>query len=535
MRRLCALVALALLAAALAPASGFAADASLARVDGTFDAPVYVTAPPGDTHRLLVVEQTGRVQLVLDGTKQATPFLDLSKLVSTGGERGLLSVAFAPDYPASGLLYTYSTDTSGNLRIDEFRRGTDPDHIDGGTRRLVLAIPHPTNANHNGGQLQYPHGDSLYAGTGDGGSGDDPPNNAQNPSSRLGKLLRIQPATGAVETWSTGLRNPWRWSFDRATGDLVIGDVGQGVREEVDVATRASGDGRGTNWGWRCWEGTRRNTDVAPGCDPPDDVAPVLEQTHADGWCAITGGYVVRDAKLPALAGRYLYGDYCKQELRTAALVAPPGKVGDDRAVTLAGAPAGVSGLSSFGEDAGGCVYAASQSAGAVYRIAPPGGGTAACPNPAVAPSPGPDLSLAAPPAGGGAPAAGPGAGAGAGAGGGAAIDVRTVAKRRQHVLRQRGRVRIGVRCSAACTIRTRGAVTVAGANKAGVLRLARATRKLSAGRRTTLALRLKASTVRAVRRAFGRRRSALATVTVSGRGATGGLDTTRRRVLLIR
>lgn len=537
MGRLCALIAAAVAAATLAATPAFAIDdASLARVDGDFDAPVYVTAPPGDTRRLLVVEQTGRVQLVLDGAEQGTPFLDLSRLVSSGGERGLLSVAFDPDYASSGLLYAYSTDTAGNIRIDEFHRGGNANQIDAGTRRLVLAIAHPTNANHNGGQLQYPQGDSLYAGTGDGGSGDDPPGNAQNPFSRLGKLLRIQPATGAVETWSSGLRNPWRWSFDRSTGDVVIGDVGQGAREEVDVATRGSGDGRGTNWGWRCWEGTRRNTDVSPSCDPPGDVAPVLEQTHADGWCAITGGYVVRDPTVPRLAGRYVYGDYCKQEIRTAALVAPPGRVGDDRPVSFSGAPVSLAALSSFGEDAGGCVYAVSQSDRAVYRIAPPGGG-ATCPNAALAPSPGPDLSLAAPPGGvggGAAPGAGGGPGAGAG-GGGAVVDLRTVAKRRQRVLRQRGRVRIGVRCSAACTIRTRGTVAVARVRKTATLRLARATRKLPARRRTTLALRLKGSTLRAVRRAFKRKRTALATVTVSARDAAGGHDTTRRRVRLIR
>ena len=319
MRRLCALIAAAAAAAALAATPALAADASLAKLAESFDAPVDVTAPPGDTHLLLVVEQTGRVQLVLDGARQATPFLDLSKAVSSGGERGLLSVAFAPDYASSGLLYAYYTRGNGDIQIDELRRGADPNRVDASSPRHLLTVAHPTNANHNGGQLQYPQGDWLYAGTGDGGSGDDPPGNAQNPSSRLGKLLRIQPATGAVQTWSSGLRNPWRWSFDRTTGDLIIGDVGQGLREEVDVATRASGDGRGVNWGWRCWEGTRRNTDVSPTCDPPDDVAPVLEQTHADGWCAITGGYVVRDPTVPALAGRYVYGDYCKQEIRTAA------------------------------------------------------------------------------------------------------------------------------------------------------------------------------------------------------------------------
>ena len=256
---------------------------------GTFERPTYVTAPPGDAQRVVVVEQTGRVRLLKDGVRQPGAFLDVSALSTVVSpdpaqytERGFFSVAFAPDYATSGRLYAfYTAQAGGALRVDEFRRGADPDHIDAATRRPVLEIAHDQRGNHNGGQLQFGPDGLLYVGTGDGGAGNDPADNGQNltqtqppvvggvnHSPLLGKILRIDPRGGspyaipagnpfgppAAEVWSLGLRNPYRFSFDRLTGDLVVGDVGQDRYEEIDFAP-AAGRGRGTNFGWRLSEG----------------------------------------------------------------------------------------------------------------------------------------------------------------------------------------------------------------------------------------------------------------------------------------
>src|SRR3954454_18489696 len=295
-RRLASAVALALLA--------FAAPSASAAVHLTpiadFSLPVYVTAPPADPHRLFVVEQGGRIMEVRDGQKLATPFLDIAGDVRSGGEQGLLSMAFAPDYATSRKFYVYYTaprpgDGGGSvITVQEFQtaRG-NPDGVDPSSRRTILTVDHPTNGNHNGGQLQFGPDGQLYAGTGDGGSGNDPPNNAQNPNSQLGKLLRIDRVNGGASIFALGLRNPWRFSFDRQTGDLIIADVGQNAFEEVDF-TRA-GTGAGLNYGWRCFEGfpsTGLSCFSMPGTVTP----PVIEKDQsATGFCAIVGGYVVRD------------------------------------------------------------------------------------------------------------------------------------------------------------------------------------------------------------------------------------------------
>src|SRR3954470_16627194 len=257
---------------------------------GTFDQPVYVTAPPGDPHRVFVVEQPGRIIEVRDGVKQDPAFLDIASRVKSGGEQGLLSMAFAPDYATSGRYYVYYTapragDSGGSvITVEEF---SPSEH------HVVFTVDHPTNSNHNGGQLQFGPDGMLYAGTGDGGSGNDPPNNAQNPGSNLGKMLRIDPVAGGASVQALGLRNPWRFSFDRQTHDLVIGDVGQAAYEEVDFTPAATGPG--LNYGWRCFEGFHPTSNT---CSPPptNPVPPVLEKEHSTtGFCAIVGGYVVRD------------------------------------------------------------------------------------------------------------------------------------------------------------------------------------------------------------------------------------------------
>jgi glucose/arabinose dehydrogenase len=345
---------------------------------GDFDAPVYVTSPPGDRARQLVVEQGGRVMVVRGGRKLDAPFLDIRGQVTSGGEQGLLSLAFAPDYAASGLFYVYFTDRSGDQRIVEYRR-RDADRADPGSARLVLRMP-DDEVNHNGGLLLFGPDDLLYVGTGDGGGGGDQHGrrgNAQDLGSLLGKLLRIDPRAGGGrpyqvpadnpfvgrdgargEVYSFGLRNPWRFSFDRRTGDLTIGDVGQNAWEEISFVRR--GKGRGANFGWRPFEGRAR---YAPGESAPGHVRPVIVRSHGAGNCSITGGVVVRDRALTGLRGRYVFGDFCKGRVESARLSA--GRARGVRRTSLR-----VPSLSSFGEDAQGRVYATSLD-GPVYRIVP--------------------------------------------------------------------------------------------------------------------------------------------------------------------
>ena len=347
---------------------------------GTFDQPVYLTAPPGDTRRVFVVEQGGTIRVVRAGKRLSRPFLDLRAKVIAGGEQGLLSIAFAPDYAKTRRFYVNYTDRSGTQSVVEYRRAADSrERASAGSARLVLRYD-GVESNHNGGQLVFGPDKLLYIGTGDGGGANDQHGargNAQDRGSLLGKILRIDPRrsddrpyrvpssnpfvgeSGARgEIYSYGLRNPWRFSFDRRTGDLTIGDVGQNAVEEIDFS--AKGAARGANYGWRPLEGTRRNFDEPA----PNAVAPVLELSHGDGNCSVTGGYVVRDRGLPALAGRYVYGDYCKGQLRSAKLSA--GSASGDAAIA---GVAKVAELSSFGEDARGRVYVLSLS-GPVHRLA---------------------------------------------------------------------------------------------------------------------------------------------------------------------
>ena len=350
---------------------------------GRFEAPVYVTAPPGDTGRIFVVEQGGTIRVIRGGRRVARPFLDLRAKVVSGGEQGLLSMAFAPDYARTRRFYVNYTDRSGTQSVVEYRRSKDSRDraLTGG--RLVLRYD-GEESNHNGGLVVFGPDKLLYIGTGDGGGADDqhgPRGNAQDLGSLLGKILRIDPRrsggrpygvpssnpfvnrSGARgEIYSYGLRNPWRFSFDRSTGALAIGDVGQDEIEEIDFA--AKGDASGVNYGWRPFEGSRRTPGISAGEDAAGHVPPVLELSHGDGNCSVTGGYVVRDKDVPALAGRYVYGDFCKGQLRSAKL--SPGSAGDDKPIP---GVANVDQLSSFGEDARGRVYVTSLS-GSVYRLA---------------------------------------------------------------------------------------------------------------------------------------------------------------------
>jgi glucose/arabinose dehydrogenase len=327
---------------------------SLTRI-GTFASPTYLTAPPGDRHRVFVLEQAGTIRVVRDGTKLATAFLDLRSDVSSGGERGLLGMAFAPDYAKSGLFYVHFTGLDGDIRIQEFRRAT-ADRANRGSRRELLRVEHSAFSNHNGGQLSFGPDGRLYDGIVDGGSEGDPYRTGQNPRLLVGKILRFDAARKKAEIFALGLRNPWRFSFDRANGDMTIADVGQDKYEEVDFVNWR--DAAGRNYGWSRFEG--RHVYHA-GSTPANYVAPVIERSHSEGWCSITGGYIVRDRSLTSLYGRYIYGDYCNPALRSAKLV--PGRAIGDGPLGLR-----VPALSSFGEDGSGRVYAVSLN-GPVYRF----------------------------------------------------------------------------------------------------------------------------------------------------------------------
>ncbi len=309
--------------AAAAPAAQTQAGLRLARVRSGLGDALYVTSAPGQRNRLYVVRQSGRIQILQNGRLLRTPFLDVSSLISAGGERGLLGLAFHPKYARNGRFYVNYTDRSGDTRVVEYRRAS-ANRANPRSARRLLAIDQPYS-NHNGGGLAFGPDGRLYIGTGDGGSGGDPQGNGQRVDTLLGKLLRIDVDTrtgslpygipadnpfarggGRREIYSYGLRNPWRFSFDRATGDIWIGDVGQGDIEEIDH--RVKGAARGANFGWNAYEGDRRfGGTLRRGATP---IPPVAQYTHADG-CSVTGGYVSRGARAPSLKGRYVYADYC--------------------------------------------------------------------------------------------------------------------------------------------------------------------------------------------------------------------------------
>jgi glucose/arabinose dehydrogenase len=339
---------------------------------GSFSAPIYVTAPRGDNSRVFVVERAGRIMVMRNGHKLRTPFLDIRGRVSEGGERGLLSMAFAPDYATSGRFYVDYTDNGGDIRVVQFRRSSNPNRALRGSARNVIRIEHSQFNNHNGGQLQFGPDGFLYVGVGDGGSEGDPSGNGQNLGTLLAKILRIDPHPGGgygiprgnpfrgrgqrPEIYAYGFRNPWRFSFDRSSGALVVGDVGQDRFEEIDY--ERNGAALGKNFGWSHFEGFSR----FKGGSTPNYAPPVLVRSHSgDGFCAIVGGYVVRD-RSSSLKGRYVYGDLCNSRLFSVRL--RPGHASGNR-----GLPARVGNLVSFGEDARGRVYAVSLS-GPVYRLA---------------------------------------------------------------------------------------------------------------------------------------------------------------------
>jgi glucose/arabinose dehydrogenase len=357
MRR-AAVLALAGLAALVA--CGAAGAYRFAPVLEGLSSPVYVTSAPGDPATLFVVEQQGRIRLVRGGRVAGT-FLDLRDRVRSGGEQGLLSVAFHTAYPRNHRFYVDYTDLDGDTRVVEFRarngRGVRS------SARPLLLVRQPF-ANHNGGQLQFDRDGYLYVGMGDGGSAGDPGDRAQNLGVRLGKLLRTDPLrrTG-WQTVGYGLRNPWRFSFDRATGDLWIGDVGQNAWEEIDLRPAAQ-VGRLANYGWNRWEGNTVYDAGSPLGSRGDLVTPVAVYPHAEGACSVTGGYVYRGVAVPAARGRYFYGDYCNGRIWSLGV----GTGGSPSAPRVE--PFALPGLSSFGENGRGELYATALD-GTLYRLRP--------------------------------------------------------------------------------------------------------------------------------------------------------------------
>ena len=343
---------------------------------GTFDNPSYVADAPGFKKLLFVTELPGRIEVLRKGKPQAHPFLDISDQVSFQAEDGLYSVVFAPDYKKSRRFYVYYADNDGNLRIDEFkrRRGSETKATPSSQRNL-LTIVHQPFSNHNGGQLQFGPDGYLWFATGDGGGGGDQLDNARNVNSLLGKLIRIDPTAkkaaygippdnpfvgrdGADEIYAYGLRNPWRFDFDSATGELALADVGQDLVEEVDILSRAAA--RGANFGWPQFEGSQFFDAARPGPDPATPPVFTYSSASGSGNCSITGGYVVRDPALPTLFGRYVYADLCAGQLRS---FAPDSPSPDDKALGPS-----VSSPTSFGEGRGGRIYVTSLD-GPVYQL----------------------------------------------------------------------------------------------------------------------------------------------------------------------
>jgi glucose/arabinose dehydrogenase len=362
------------------------------RVASGLTLPLFVTAPPGDTHRLFIVEQRsgtiGRIKILnlQTGLVNATPFLSVPG-VSTGNEQGLLGLAFHPNYAANGYFYIDYTDSSGNTQIKRYTASADPNLADPSSVYSILTIAQPFS-NHNGGWIGFGADSYLYIGSGDGGSEGDPSGRGQDINQLLGKMLRIDvngddfpadpthnyaiPPTnpfvgvaGADEIWAYGLRNPWRNSFDRLTHDFYIGDVGQNSWEEIDF--QPAGSPGGQNYGWRCYEGNHAYNTA--GCAAPGTmVFPIYEYSHSSGGCSITGGYVYRGG-ICDLSGTYFFADYCSNKIWSFRYDGHTLTDFRDRTTQLApGGGMSINSITSFGEDARGELYVVDQG-GEVFKI----------------------------------------------------------------------------------------------------------------------------------------------------------------------
>lgn len=364
-------------AAGPGPGPGPGDSAALQLVTSGLSYPDFVTTPAGDTTRLFVVEQSGAIRVVRHDSLLPTSFLDFTGHIGFGGERGLLSMAFHPSYASNGHFYVYYTNLAGDIRIVRYTVSANPNVADSTTGDTILKVFHETYDNHNGGLLLFGPDGKLYAGLGDGGLSGDPSGNGQNLDTLLAKILRLDVDGGSPyavpadnpfvghagargEIWQYGLRNPWRFSFDRMSGDLYVGDVGQNLYEEVDVLT--AGSPAGGNYGWNVMEG--KHCYGASSCNRLGLTLPLVEYGHGDG-CAVTGGYVYRGTKIPAISGLYFYGDYCSGWVRSFRYAG--GAATENRDWPLLAVSGG---LSSFGEDARGELYITSLS-GRLYRVVP--------------------------------------------------------------------------------------------------------------------------------------------------------------------
>jgi glucose/arabinose dehydrogenase len=339
--------------------------------------PLDLQSVPSDPERLYVVEQGGRIRVVRNGQLQAAPFLDVASRISSGGERGLLGLAFHPQFASNRRFFVNYTNPAGHTYISEFR-ASSADAADAASERLLLEVPQPF-ANHNGGGLAFDNSGRLLIALGDGGSGGDPQNNGQRLDTLLGKIARIDVDAGSPysipadnpfvarpgargEIWAYGLRNPFKIAVDRPTGDLYIGDVGQNRIEEIDVGTAARRGGE--NYGWRLTEGSQC-FNPGTGCDRTGQTSPVYEYSHSEG-CSVTGGVVYRGCRVPALAGVYFLGDFCSGLVRSFRLANGQATELRDWTSSLRG----VDSPTSFGLDAGGEVYIVDYD-GELYRIEP--------------------------------------------------------------------------------------------------------------------------------------------------------------------
>ncbi|MBI5033000.1 MAG: PQQ-dependent sugar dehydrogenase [Chloroflexi bacterium] len=382
---------------------------TLTPISSGLSEPVSITHAGDGSNRIFVVEQTGQIRIIKGNSLVSTPFLNLGSTganrIIVGSEQGLLGLAFPPGYSTKKYFYVYYTNPNFDLVIARYFTTSNPDVADPNSEQIVLSIPHPVNTNHNGGQLQFGPDGYLYIGPGDGGSGGDPNNNAQNLGVLLGKILRINveplavsgvpvvgpfklflplifssgptppltytiptsnPFTQTVgargEIWALGVRNPWRFSFDRTNGNLYIGDVGQGAWEEVDFQPAASTGGE--NYGWRILEGNHCYPPSQPTCTPPSNyVPPVAEYSHSLG-CSVTGGYVYRGPSNAAMQGIYFYGDYCSGRIWG---LQKDGNTWVTQQITQTAYT-----LSTFGENQAGNLFVTDYFAGTIYQITSP-------------------------------------------------------------------------------------------------------------------------------------------------------------------
>lgn len=384
-------IALGLLLVLAAPHASLAALGKSVVASG-LNSPLFATAPASDSSRLFIVEKDGVIKVMLNGLLNPTPFLDITDRTLSGDERGVLGLAFHPNYAQNGYFFVeYTAQPDGRLRLSRFSKSSND--VADTAETVLLEVPHPLS-NHNGGMIAFGPDGYLYVGNGDGGGSGDTGNRAQNADSLLGKMLRIDvdsvpyavppdnpfvaPDTARHEIWAFGVRNPWRWSFDRVTGDLFIADVGQNAREEIDW--QSAGSAGGQNYGWRLKEGFSCYN-PSSGCDPLGVLTdPITQYLHTGGRCSITGGYVYRGCAIPEAYGHYFYGDYCTGEIFSFRYAGNTILDSTDRTAALGVDPFD---LASFGEDARGELYIVGISSGTVWRVTgptPPDSCSGACP-----------------------------------------------------------------------------------------------------------------------------------------------------------